>query len=127
MSDTVTNAEFSIVVQGQAELRQDFKEMASEHREDMKRITDAQVDLSQKFATYMERSHHTNKEVEALHEDIHGEEGVGKRVNRLERLQEGDKTRWKILAAGLVSFGSLAGVVITIVLWALERYLGGSP
>ena len=124
MNETVTSTEFEIVVRGQAELRQDFKEMAREHREDMKTITAAQVDLSQKFATYIERSHHTDSQVDDLKEDLHGEEGVVSRVTRLEKSQEGDKTRWQILGAGLVSFVALAGVVVTIVLWALDKYLG---
>lgn len=124
MTNQVTSTEFEIVVRGQAELRQDFKEMAKEHREDMKRITDAQVDLSQKFATYIERSHSTDVVVSDLKEDIHGDKGVIQRVGSLEKAQESDKTRWHILGAGILSFVGLAGVVVTIVLWALDKYLG---
>lgn len=124
MTKQVTSAEFSIVVQGQAELRQDFKDMAKEHREDMKKITDAQVDLSRKFATYIERSHHTDNEVKELNNDLHGDDGAIKRIQKLEKDQEGDTTRWRILGAGLLSLVSVTGVVITIVLWALDRYLG---
>ena len=123
-SEQVSQSEFSVVVQGQYELRQDLKLMAKEHREDMRKITDAQVDLSRKFATYIERSHHTDNTITDLKDDIHGDKGVLSRVNSLEKSQESDKTRWHILGAGILSFVGLAGVVVTIVLWALDKYLG---
>lgn len=119
-----TSAEFATVVQGQAELRSDFRQMAAEHRADMSKITEAQIDLSEKFATWIERSTHMGGAIDELKHDIHGENGIAKQVRDLQKDQEGDRTRWQILGAGVLAFIGLAGVVVTIVLWALDKYLG---
>ena len=47
MTNQITSSEFEVVVLGQAELRQDLKDMAKEHREDMRAIADSQIDLNQ--------------------------------------------------------------------------------
>lgn len=130
MTEQVTSTEFELVVRGQAELRSDFKEMAKEHREDMKSITAAHVDLSQKFSVFLERDEARKEDVSEIKAVIHDpENGINKRLQDVEQKQavsqEGNKVRWQVLAAGVAGFISVSAIVITIVLWAFDKYLGG--
>ena len=63
MTDTVSSMEFELVVRGQSELREDFQAMAAEHRKDMSLISNSQIDLNNKFATYIERSSHNDTRI----------------------------------------------------------------
>ena len=121
MTNQITSSEFEVVVLGQAELRQDLKDMAKEHREDMRAIADSQIDLNNKFATYIERSEHTDKELEEVKTELHGDKGINVRLGDVEKAQAGNKVRWQVLATGLITFIGLAGTFVAIVLWVLDK------
>jgi len=50
-----------------------------------------------------------------------------KEIKDLQKVSNGNTVRWQTLGAAILGFVAISGIVVTIVLWALERYLGGSP
>lgn len=134
MTENVTSTEFELVVRGQAELREDFKKMAEEHRSDMRSISasqadlsNSQVDLNGKFSRFLDITDNINEDVQEIKKTLHDpEDGVSVRLRRVETkqavAQETNRDRWKILGAAILGFISISAIVVTIVLWALEQF-----
>ena len=118
MTNQITAIEFELVVRGQSELREDFQAMAAEHRNDMSLISNSQIDLNNKFATYIERSSHADKEREVIKSDI---KELQSEVKVLNNNQTGNKVRWQVLGAGILSLITLLGFVVSVILWAMDK------
>lgn len=108
MDQATTAALLKTVVQSTVELRQDLKETAKQQREDMRQITATTNNLNNKFSEFVVAHQHTNKEIEELKDDIHGDDGAFKRIRKLESSEAGNSVRWKIAAAAVTAILTVA-------------------
>lgn len=125
MTEAVTLTEFELVVRGQAELRQDFKEMAKEHREDMKIISESQADLNGKFSTFLEVTNRLDQSVDEVKSVVYNpEDGLLKRMRSAESQQAvstaRNSDRWKLLGTFILSTVTIGSAFAAFIYWLVR-------
>ena len=116
----ISSTEFQLVVRGQSELREDLVNLAKGHREDMKAISESQIDLNNKFSVYIERSQFADQQLQEIKHSISGDRGMLDRLTKLEVVQEGNRVRWAVMAAGVAAVTAIGGLFA----WIIDKMIG---
>lgn len=102
----------SLIAEGRREDREDLADM----RKEMKDLTKSVNTLTNAMTEFVSSKRHTDKEIEDIKEDLHGEGGLNKRVTRLEISQAEDGRNWLFLTTvAVIIFTGIVGYYFSIV------------
>jgi hypothetical protein len=115
--DADTKAQIQVLVQGRIEDRETIHELAGDMKEMAGNVSTMAIAITEQTKD----NHYLNQRVDRIEgvQDKQSEE-----LKTVQNTQEGNKVRWFLLGASILGFISVSAVVITIMLWAFDRYLG---
>lgn len=107
------------------EARKEEREQRSKERKEdramMHEMASKVGDMATAITIQTNNNEHLNQRVDKV-EEAQGTQS--KDIQIMKEVQAGNKVRWYTLGAGILGFISVSAIVVTIVLWALDKYLG---
>jgi len=115
--DADTKAEIKVLVQGRIEDRETIKELAGDMKEMANNVSTMAIAITEQT----KNNEHLNQRLDKV-ETVQVDQG--KDIKVLSNNQTGNIVRWQVLGASLIGFIAISGIVVSIVLAALDNYSG---